>query len=221
MEKVRIDGNVITYFQKDELAQAALSDVERQLYEETYMIAEYMCNQLEIQCPYIGFSEHILTLDEMGRISVNGAKMYTPKDVPSLKNNLILMSLEDFDYIQFTGTLAHEIRHIWQDKYHPEMNEIRARGFGESLMHPAEIDSDGYAIWYISETPGMYIDKAASIICPEEKNSHPKAYMYRVEKAKEIKAFFDEKKEKRIVDINTSTKQKKASFLETLKHLFY
>ena len=219
MQKLLIEGNEIIYFKRDELFDADLG-ADKDLYEETYKIADFMCNQLKIKCPDIGFSDEIRSCDDLGRISVEGAMMYTPKDVPSLQNNLILMSLEDFDIIQFTGTLAHEMRHIWQDTYHPEMNESHAKGFGESLMHPAEIDADGYAIWYISEAPNMYIDKAAGIMCPEEKKHHPKAYMYRIEKAKEIKAYFDEQREKMIAEMNASKKQKKASFLDTLKHLF-
>lgn len=219
MQTQNIDGNVITYFTKEEMAHADLGD-DRKLYEETYKLADFMSDQLEIPCPDIGFSEEIRVRDDMGRISVEGAMMYTPKDIPSLENNLILMSLKDLDIIQFTGTLAHEMRHIWQNKYHPQMNEKHAKGFGESLMHPAEIDADGYAIWYISEAPDMYIEKAAGIMCPKEKKHYPKAYMYRIEKAKEIKAYFDEQRDKMNAEMNDSKRQKKASFLDTLKNLF-
>lgn len=220
MKTTIIDGNTITYFTKEELPQAALSDFEKQLYDETYKIAEFMCNQLKITTPNIAFSEQILTPCDDGRISVEGAKMYTQQDVPSLENDLILMSLEDFDTTQFIGTLAHELRHIWQDKYHSELNEKPAKGFEESLMHPAEIDADGYSIWYLSETPGMCIEIAAGIMCPEEKKHYSTAYMYRIEKAKEIKAYFDAQRENLTAEKNVPTKQKKTSFLDTLKHLF-
>ena len=192
----------------------------KDLYEETYKIAEFMSNQLKIKCPSIGFSDTIRARDDMGRISVEGAMMYTPKDVPTLTETLILMSLEDFNIMQFSGTLAHEMRHIWQDTYHPEMNENHARGFGESLMHPAEIDADGYAIWYISEAPNMYIDKAAGIMCPEEKKHYPKPYLYRIEKAKEIKAFFDEERQKTAAEHEAPQEQKKASVFDKLRNIF-
>lgn len=100
------------------------------------------------------------------------------------------------------------------------MNENHAKGFGESLMHPAEIDADGYAIWYISEAPEMYIDKAAGIMCPEEKKHHPKEYMYRIEKAKEIKAYFDEQRNKMAAESDASKKQKSASILDKIRNIF-
>lgn len=196
MQKVIIEGNAVTYYKKEELSGAELGDLQ-QLYTETYQMAEFMSQQLKIRCPDIGFSYTIRARDDDGRISIEGAMMYTPKDIPSLQENLILMSLEDFNLLQFAGTLAHEMRHIWQDTYQPEMNKKHAKGFSESLMHPAEIDADGYAIWYLSKTPDMNINKAAGIMCPEEKKHHPKEYQYRIEKANEISAFFDEEKKKR------------------------
>lgn len=219
MQSVIIEGHTVNYFKKEELAGADLGDLGP-LYEETYKLAENMSRQLKVDCPDIGLSEQIRSYDDMGRLSVEGAMMYTPKDVPALKNNLIMMSLEDFNNLQYTGTLAHEMRHIWQDKYHPEMNENHAKGFGESLMHPAEIDADGYAIWYISEAPEMYIDKAAGIMCPEEKKHHPKEYMYRIEKAKEIKAYFVEQRNKMAAESDASKKQKSASILDKIRNIF-
>lgn len=219
MQKLLIEGNEIIYFKRDELLDADLG-ADKDLYEETYRLAELMSKQLKIKCPNIGLINEIRRRDDMGRLSVEGAVMYTPKDVPALKNNLIMMSLEDFDNLQYIGTLAHEMRHIWQDKYHPEMNKNHAKGFGESLTHPAEIDADGYAIWYISEAPEMYIDKAAGIMCPEEKKHHPKEYMYRIEKAKEIQAFFEEQRKKMAAEIEASKKQKSASILDKIKNIF-
>ena len=193
MSTVIIEGKEVFYFKRNELSEADLGELN-DIYEETYTIAEFISNQLKVKCPDIGLSEIIQAKDDFGRISVEGAMLFTPRDIPSLKNNLIMMSLENFNMMQHKGTLAHEMRHIWQYTYHPEMNEKYAKGFGESLNHSAEIDADGYAIWYLSEFQNMYFEKAAGIICPKEKKYFPKAYMYRIEKAKEIKAYFDKQK---------------------------
>lgn len=226
MQTQNIEGNVINFFTKEDLDHDDLGD-ERPLYEATYNLAEFMSHQLEIKCPDIGFLDGLRSHDDMGRISVDLGRMFTPKDVPSLKNNLILMSRENIDLILFTGTLAHEMRHIWQNKYHPKMNENPAKGFVEALKHPAEIDADGYAIWYISDEANMSIDEAnmsideaAGIMCPEEKEHHPKEYMYRIEKAKELKAYFDEKRNKMVAGIEASKKQKSASILDKIKNIF-
>ena len=217
MSKQTINGHDIFYFTKDELAQVSREDAGcGNLYKYTFKVAESISNQLKIQFPDIGFKEQIVFPDDTGGVNVLGAWLYSHVDVPSLKNNLIIMSLEDFEEKQFTGTLAHEMRHIWQYTYHPEMNAKPAKGFEESLIHPAEIDADGYAIWYISENPDMSIEKAAGIMCPAEKENHPKEYMCRIEKAKEIKEYYDEQSARK----NAGREQKGKSFLNSIMHFF-
>lgn len=217
MQTINIDGQEIKYYKKEEISKANIGN--KVFYLETYKIAESICKKLNIQCPDIHFEQVIRCKDEFGRMSVEGAMLFTPMDVPSLHENLIIMSLEKYNYVQFLGTLAHELRHIWQNTYHPNMNQKPAKGFGESLTHPAEIDADGFAIWYLSEAPNMYLQKAAGIMCPEEKKHYPKAYTARVEKAKEIKAYFDEQRKKRMLEKNSPSKPKKLSFLEKLIHI--
>lgn len=219
MQTVIIEGNEVIYFTKEELLIEENID-NKELHEETYKIADFISRQLKIECPYIGLSGQIRSRDNMGRLSVNGGVTYTPEDVPELDNNLIMMSYEEFIPIQFAGTLAHEMRHIWQAKYHPEINKKHARGFEESLTHPAEIDADGYAIWYISDTPDMDIEKAAEIMCPEEKRYHKNEYQMRIEKAYEIKAYFDELRKKMVAEMEASKKQHKATILDKVINFF-
>ena len=103
------------------------------------------------------------------------------------------------------------MRHIWQHEYAPDMNENHAAGFGDALIHEAEIDADGYAIWYLSYSPNMNIEEAASIMCPVEKTNYPEAFRLRIEKAIEInQQHIDSKKPER----------KLHSFLTFIKNIF-
>lgn len=217
MQKVNINGNEITYYKKDELANADL-ECKRSLYEETYRLCDIMSTQLNVDCPDIALSEQMRFIDQNGQLSVEGARTYKPEEVPGLENTLILMSLEDFDALLYTGTLAHEMRHIWQNKYLPEINKNPAMGFDESLMHPAEIDADGYAIWYLSYAANIHIERAATIMCPEEKKYYPKEYMYRIEKAKEIQTSFYEKTKDKSCEFEN--KKKRPFFFDGIRKFF-
>lgn len=216
MQTAIINGQEIVYYTQEELSEVDLDD--RKLYEKTYEIANSISNQLKIDCPYIG----IVFAPIIRNQTVLDAVTYTPNEcvMPPLKNSLTIISIlpNAFDETRLCGTLAHELRHIWQYTYSPAINTNHAIGFGDSLMHPAEIDADGYAIWYLSEFQNMYFEKAAGIICHKEKKYFPKAYMHRIEKAKEIKAYFDEQKEKSESKILLSIKPDKESIFYRIKN---
>ena len=220
MQEITIDKNHVIYYRREELNEIKEEDY-RQLYKTAYNLAASMSEQLNVKCPDIGFSKRIITPDTNGRTTIQGAVTFSPRQLKELKNNLIIMALDFANDVQFEGTLAHEMRHIWQEESKPEITENSATGFEESLMHPAEIDADSYAIWYISEKYHMYLEKAAGIICPTEKKHYAKAYMNRVEKAKELKKYYDEKREKMIAEKIASHKQNKASFLNKIKKFIY
>lgn len=213
MQKVNINGNEITYYKKNEL-----SDADQSFYEEIYCLCDIMSTQLNVACPDIALSNQMRAIDKNGQVTVEGARTYKPQEVPELENTLILMSLEDYKPLQFIGTLAHEMRHIWQYKYLPEINKKPATGFEESLIHPAEIDADGYAIWYLSYADNIHIERAATIMCPEEKKYYPKEYMYRIEKAKEIQTSFYEKTKDKSCEFEN--KKKRPFFFDGIRKFF-
>ena len=99
-------------------------------------------------------------------------------------------SLTVSEETQLIGNMAHELRHIWQHEYKPEIMKDKAVG-RDSFLNHAEIDADGFAIWYLSILPGLNIYKAAEIVFPKGKKNHPAGYMNRMLKAKEIKTEFD------------------------------
>lgn len=187
MHTIKIQGNTISYFKKEELLSANRSQIGN-IYSDTYMIANHIAAQLSIPCPDIALTKILRHQDlESGIVSVQGAISYTPDDLPEISENcLILVSLEDFEIKKYIGTLAHEMRHIWQHVYAPQSYQNHAAGFLESLIHPSEIDADGYAIWYMSAIFAIAAEKAATIICPEEYTYRPKEYQARMEKYQKI-----------------------------------
>lgn len=190
MKTVNINGFPFSYYTKTEITEIEDNNME-QLHKDIYHFANHISEILNIKCPDIGFSEQIIVPDSTGGISVQGAEMYTPKDISDLDNCLIVLSLQDFDFSRIVGTLAHEMRHIWQYNFNSEINQFHAIGFSDSLIHPAEIDADGFAIWYMSKFPDISFEQAASLLCPLEESDYKDAFIARKNKAMELKKEFE------------------------------
>lgn len=186
MSEIYIEGQKVTYYKPKELPIANLSFNDKDFYKDCYAVSDHICTQLNIQNPDIAFSGKLRRKGTNENESILGGYLWMPEDVPGLKKPLIIVSLENYALNRFIGSLAHEHRHLWQHIYEPAMNKHPAAGFTESLAHPAEIDADGYAIWYVSNYFGISIEKAAEILCPEEKRTYPEAFKIRILKAREI-----------------------------------
>ena len=219
MEPIIINGILCFYVKRENLPFEILGDFEEK-YHTAFNTATFISEQLHIECPYIGLIDRIRNYDSMGRESIFGGVTYKKGAFQGLDNNLIILSLENFNRERFIAELAHEMRHIWQAKYYPEINHTHAIGFGESLNHPAEIDADGFAIWYMSHYCNMYVEKAASIVCPEEKKHYSKQFMLRIEKSKEIESDMSKKEDDCDTVVSTSQAKKRTPILQKLKSLF-
>ena len=184
MNTVIIDNKTIEYMSRDDIYN--LPDSERQDYDELYTYAELIAKELDIPCPDINILKRLVFPDENGGINEVGGKLYTPEEVPNLDNNLILLSDNVPSDGVFYGTLAHEMRHIWQNKYPDIYPAKHANGFYESLDDPKEIDADGYAIAFLCRFPNISLELAAEIMCSEEKRNFPEAYEKRIFRANEI-----------------------------------
>ena len=184
-KEITVDGNTIKYHSYNDFKRGRIKDP---LTNEVYAATEYICSLLNVKCPYLKVIDMPMISHNTatGQDSMMGAITYKTTDCKDLDNNLIVISIANLNNELFNGILAHEIRHIWQAKYKPELIQKDAADFGESLMHPAEIDADGFAIWFMSTMPNMNLKKAASLLCPEEKRRYPKAFFYREEAAKKI-----------------------------------
>lgn len=186
MKTINIEKNRICYFPKNELPNSELGEFN-DLYQKTYDNADKISKELNIECPDIGLINQIRAIHPTTKlVSVQGAQMFTPDDSADLDTNLIMMSYEDFDPLRFEGTLAHEMRHIWQRQYQPNLLNNKSIGFGESLSNPAEIDADAYAFNYLSKKHKISLEEAAAIICPEEKAHYKDAYYKRLNRAYDL-----------------------------------
>lgn len=197
MKTINVEGKKIDYYTKNEIFQIEEIPAD-DLYYAAYQIADRIASQLQVPCPDIGFMPCIHQQDlATSSISEQGAKSYTTNDFPELTNNLIVISAQYPYHEILVGILAHEIRHIWQHIYVPDINQYPAQGFFQSLTHPAEIDADGYAICYISQELNITLNNAAEIICREECQHYPDDYIIRIKKATEIKDNMQSKSNKK------------------------
>lgn len=210
-------GSTITYSTKKEVLKD-LENPDRALLLKLYEIGEHISALLQVRCPDIAITNKITEFNEHnGSVSVMLGKHYNPTDIPELENDLILVALPDWQVNErVVGVLAHEIRHIYQDQFEPNIKETLAQGYSESLYNTAEIDADGFGIWYLTRFANMHIDIAASKLCPKEKKYDIKAYQKRIEAAKEITAEFAIKEE----DIVATKNKKKSSLMLKLKDYF-
>lgn len=203
MKTITIDDNTINYFTPSEIYQAKNVPTDN-LLDFSFQIADHISSQLSIPCPDIGYVPNLQYLDNhTGTVTEQGGRLYTTVDIPELSNNLIILSItKDTTTEKLIGELAHEMRHIWQNIYNPAINRCPAQGFIDSLTHPAEIDADGYAIYYMSGVSKMSFKNAAEIICPEEYQYYPGDCITRIKKAVAIREDMQLKSQKKPLLLN-------------------
>lgn len=193
MKTITIEGIKIEYYSRSEIYKNNNIPADDPYYV-AYQIADPISAQLHIPCPDIGYVPNLQQPDyNTGLISIQCGKSYTTNVFPELTNNLIAISTRFSDYEILVGIIAHEMRHIWQQMYRPLINRYPAQGFLMSLKHPAEIDADGYAIYYMSQALSIDLEKAGKIICPEEHQYYPRYYSMRQKKATKIEKIMYEK----------------------------
>lgn len=186
MREANIPHSGLLYYMNKEDAINDTSDPNREAYLEIFSKMETIAKILNVTCPDLSIAKSIRQRNEYtGQLSDMCAMLFTPADVPGLTNNVIQLSLEHLEPLALSGIIAHEIRHIWQYKYKPELNTVRAQGYTDSLNHPAEIDADAFAICLLALN-GIPLDKAGEVLCPEEKKINFTAYKLRIDKAKEM-----------------------------------
>ena len=206
------DGNIITldYFTQDEVA-ALPRDDEKNFFEILFRHAEFISDTLDVKLPDLAISSSIRCINPLdGSISNQGGITFFPDDYNDLNNIIINLSVEDSDMVLICGTLAHEMRHIYQKKKMPELVKKYASGYLEALNNPAEIDADAFAIKYLMKTQMMTLNQAATIICPDEKKHYPAAYRKRIERAKKLELGKDEYQQS---DLFSNKKQNKITDL--------
>lgn len=212
MKEITIpNSGKVTYYTSEDIANEPNEQV-KEFLNGIYNLIKHMSELLNIPCPYIGLSKAIILQNEYdGSISEMAAMSYHAEDYPELDNSIVQLSLNLFEPDYMTGVIAHELRHIYQKIYTPDLLTKYAQGYGESLYNPAEIDADAFGIWYLKTCPGGSYEKAASILCPEELINDPKAVQLRIEKAKKIA---DELEQQRIHQKSILNKLKNYIYLK-------
>jgi hypothetical protein len=170
-EEVEIQGNNIKF-----LSREFAEDDEK--YAITYSCCEKICELLKIEIPNISISSDL-----------GGGKLgYTfhRKDWKVLDKSLIQMIWNE-DQFHYVGVLAHELRHVWQGVYAKQILGKRidyARNGEEAGSNPAEIDADGFAVFYLHMISGKSIDECAEKFLDGMVCTIP--YIRRVDRAEDI-----------------------------------
>lgn len=180
-----IDGITrIYYYLQTDLTEIEDKDA-RKMLTAIFEMAKEISTELNIQVPGIGITPSIRQGNpDTGEISILSGISYSKFQLPYLKESVILLSSEDFDPKRFIGVLAHEMRHLWQDIYRPDLRKENSIGYRQSLYFEAEIDADAYAIYYIaSKFCDCNFEIAANLLCPLEKAHDKSAYEIRLNRA--------------------------------------
>ncbi len=160
----------------------------QELYRRLFLFVGALAKDLGVECPALSIRLTIKQQDpDTKLISIQSAYSYSNYQYPNLKRTVIMLAWEDMNNseLYLKGVLAHELRHMWQDKYKPEIRVKNASGYLGSLADEAEIDADAYAINFIaSNFLDWDFDRAADIMCPFEKEHDPEAYIQRLNRAK-------------------------------------
>lgn len=139
-------------FQNKELNLVPKS--EEKLYDALNKISKI----LNINAPDLAFApiRREIYLPELEGLSV------TKDEDPDLSNNLVILNYELIkkgptpDLI-LIGTLAHELRHLWQKTSNKYVEH------DSSLCDPNELDADAFASYIVSKLYDINVEEAARI----------------------------------------------------------
>lgn len=220
--KTLVKGNEIEYFTERELydTKVCIQDDTRNYYKKIYNIAELISLELEIKCPDI-----FITTGALQARTGNFLQGYLPnvENCSLFEKRIVLLSTLNINENELIAVLAHEMRHIWQQEYKKLDNANEKVSGGENILNnKAEIDADGYSIYYLSSRLKISIEEAANIACKYEKQVSLKWYKIRIEKAKEIKNYYSKNlvnKKIEMVENNNSEPPKKLSLKEKIRSL--
>lgn len=111
-------------------------------------------NALRVDIPALFLCDHMMP----GITELRGAVF--PGDAFPFATDIIILVEQDHTD-QSLKTLLHEMRHIWQHKYHNEMFEeyykYTVTAKDTYSLQIAEIDADAYAYWVLAENGTKYI----------------------------------------------------------------
>lgn len=183
MKEIQVNGASAVLYAETKNTAESCGDIR---YPELFEMSDPICTALNIPCPDIAIYEGLIPVVNPDDFSITYSSGYTyhKDEHPELSNTLMMIALRaQEDPVYITGVLAHELRHIFQRQYLPELGRNgHAKGGIESLYHPEEIDADAYAIAYLV-WHRIGIERAGKIVCQFETEYYPEAFRQRMEKA--------------------------------------
>lgn len=143
------------YLKQPFLVNALPEDIKAMinLILKTYQALQYMSCELGILCPYFSMS------DEKSYFPV-GAEIFQPSAYKELPNNIIILYPDTnllYHYYYITDC-AQKMRKLYHETllFRPTKKQ-------------ADIDSDAYAIYYLSSVEHISLEKATDFVCLHRK----------------------------------------------------
>ena len=174
----------VNFYTKEEI-----DSIEDEETKETtkvfYELSHEICRTLSIEEePHLAFLNELTSIDPATFAMTRLQGMRITPDKTNLDKDIILLVYHEATYNKLAGTLAHELRHMWQNENNEKIQRTKAIGI-DALYDEAEIDADAFAIYYMAS---RYFDfnyrECADIICSFEKKTDKKAYEIRLKRAK-------------------------------------
>ena len=187
MKETFIDGVGQLYYATPQDVEEMPDGVEKAFFSKLFLVADDICESLDISCPDIATTNTLVTAAEDGTLVENTAMLFSNKKHSHLDKPIMLIATARNDKYLMLGSIAHELRHQWQEENRPELSDHYAYGM-DTLYDEAEIDADSFAIRYIAINAfNDDYEEAAKHVCPFEKELCEDAYNLRIERAKQLK----------------------------------
>ncbi len=154
-------------------------------YPGIYDLISGLCHGLKINEPDLTIADYDSPLLRPGM----WAQVLHRQDYRQLKRSLLIINRVIIDCPELlTGVIMHELTHIHQMEYTPDIFAIGEYGhiyaYGKDVYtNPAEIDADAMGICVMSLITGYDIEDCAATLCPDERREAPEAYDIRVQYA--------------------------------------
>ncbi len=122
-------------------------------YRNIYNLVLDICNLLKIPAPAVFMSKKMPKIEGISK-TVGG--MAIPGD--DLVTDVIVQNTMDTEG-RIVKALAHELRHVWQHKYHNSwFDDYSAKKRGEEYaLQKAEVDAEAFAYLYMEQYGNYYI----------------------------------------------------------------
>lgn len=123
-------------------------------YKVWYRWLLEICSYLKIETPAVYF-----TKKKLGWFGSLNGTVFPGGDKPYATD--VFITVDENNILYAVKILLHELRHVWQHKYHNDMFDgyfsFKRENSEQYYMQKAEIDADAFAYWVLEENGVKFI----------------------------------------------------------------